>query len=411
MVFGHTFDALLSDSARARPLVVLYWCARGLTAPLFMIVSGWATTLSARRAGERGWRAVRARLPRVALLLALGVLLRLPGGSGHELWSGSWRTWEQLLAFDTLHLIAVGLLVASLVLALRWSAVAQGLLFLLLAAAAVSFGLWSPSLAPRTLPALALSQALGGTSPFPVLPWLAYVFIGAAIPLLAGDVRIRVAVGVGCAAMFGAAATWWPGFDGMSPSHPVLVSFRAGAALLVLAACEAVPRSAATRLREMTRSSLAIYVIHLPIVYGWFRFEGLAQRWGPHLAFPETALVAVLILSFAALVARSAQSAVASLPWGRVPKLLRAARSGTQRRPDDFTDRRMRDLRLARAAPEEPHGRRAGRGAGAAAEVTSGRGSSRLARGRGVSSVHPRRSRWSAGSDGTRSLPSRRSGS
>jgi uncharacterized membrane protein len=46
MVFGHTCDALLSAEARAGPLVGVYWQARGLAAPLFMMVSGWAVALS-----------------------------------------------------------------------------------------------------------------------------------------------------------------------------------------------------------------------------------------------------------------------------------------------------------------------------------------------------------------------------
>ena len=46
MVFGHTCDALLSPAARITPAIATYWKARGLTAPLFMMVSGWVVALA-----------------------------------------------------------------------------------------------------------------------------------------------------------------------------------------------------------------------------------------------------------------------------------------------------------------------------------------------------------------------------
>lgn len=316
MVFGHTCDALLSPAARATPLALAYWQARGLTAPLFMIISGWAVTRSMCRARARGTEDVGARLTRVALLLAFGYLLRLPGWDVQALLSGDLPTWQHLLAFDALHVIAVGLLGAVVVLSLVRGRVAQGLTFLLLAGLAVAMGLRSASPLPTTLPALALSQALGGTSPFPSFPWVAYFFLGATIPLIAGDVRVRVAAGLAAVLVYVAASAWWSGFAHMPPAHPVLVAFRAGAVLLALAACGAVPARVAAKLAPLARSSLGVYVIHVPLVYGWFNMEGLAQRVGPRLPFHQTALVAlaVLVFSFAAERAlRRAQAGAAAV--------------------------------------------------------------------------------------------------
>lgn len=298
MVFGHTCDALLSPAARATPPALAYWQARGLTAPLFMIISGWAVTLSMCRARARGTEVVGARLARVGLLLAFGYLLRLPGWDVQALLSGDLPIWEHLLAFDALHVIAVGLLGAVVVLSLVRGRVAQGLTFLLLAALAVAMGLRSLSPLPTTLPALAFSQALGGTSTFPTFPWVAYFFLGATIPLIAGDVRVRVAAGLAAVLVYLAASAWWSGFAHMPPAHPVLVSFRTGAVLLALAACEVIPARVAARLSPLARSSLGVYVIHVPLVYGWYSLEGLAQRVGPRLPFHQTALVALAVLAF-----------------------------------------------------------------------------------------------------------------
>ncbi|HTP29433.1 MAG TPA: heparan-alpha-glucosaminide N-acetyltransferase domain-containing protein [Anaeromyxobacteraceae bacterium] len=299
MVFGHTLDALLSPAARMDPVAMGYWKIRGLTAPRFMMVSGWAVILAVSRLPAKGLQLIRARLPRIALLLALGYALRLPGWNTRALLSGDPTVWQHFLAFDALHLIAVGLLGAVLILALPWSAPRQGLAFVLLATVALALGMRTPSRPPIALPALALAQAVGGTSPFPVFPWVAYFFFGAAVPLLAKSVRVRCAVGLAGVAVFLAASCWWRGFGDMSPAHPVLVWFRAGAVLLILTALEAVPACAAAAIAPLARSSLTVYVFHVPIVYGWFTFEGFAQRVGPRLPFHAAALVALTILACA----------------------------------------------------------------------------------------------------------------
>src|ERR687888_4333 len=79
MVVGHTADGLLSDAARALPWGQGYWGFRGLTAPLFLVVSGWAVTMAAARSGLSGRAFFRARLRRVAMLIACGLALRWPG--------------------------------------------------------------------------------------------------------------------------------------------------------------------------------------------------------------------------------------------------------------------------------------------------------------------------------------------
>jgi acyltransferase len=297
MVFGHTCDALLSPAARSDPMVSAYWQARGLTAPLFMMVSGWAVAVVVSRSSARGLDVIRGRLPRVLLLLALGYTLRFPGWNLHGFLSGDRPTWQHFLAFDALHAIAVGLLVATIVLSLRLSQLAQGLVFAALGVLAVAWGTIGPALPlPDTLPALALAQAVGGTSPFPIFPWVAYFFFGAAASGLVRDVRARCAVGLASVGVYAAAAVYWEGFGDMSPAHPVLVMFRVGVVLLLLSAFAAVPSRAGAFFAPVARSSLGVYAIHVPVVYGWSTLEGLAQRVGPRLAFIQAALAAVVLL-------------------------------------------------------------------------------------------------------------------
>ncbi|WP_234945138.1 acyltransferase family protein [Anaeromyxobacter sp. Fw109-5] len=331
MVFGHTLDALLSTEIRATAAVDLYWKARGFTAPLFLMVSGWAVSVAISRGRLRGLDIPRGRLGRVLLLLAIGYTLRWPGWGLDRLAAGDAEVWAHLLSFDALHTIAVALLVASLVLALPWSRREQAGAFGALVVLCVALGMLAPaplpaSVAelPRSGPALALTQALGGTSPFPVFPWAAYFFLGGLVGLVAGAGGGRSALAMALAGAVLVAATFGTGVGEMPMGHPLLFTFRSGVVLLVLAALSAVPAVAAAKLAPVGRASLGVYAIHVPIVYGWSTHVGLINRIGPQLGIGRALLVAtaVLAVSFALHVvfqlARRHAVAAARAAWGQL---------------------------------------------------------------------------------------------
>ena len=321
MVVGHTLDALLSPAARLHPGTVAYWKARGLTAPLFMLVAGWAVTVAIRRGRARGLGIVRARLPRVLLLLAVGVALRWPGWGEAALRAGDPAVWAHLLALDALHTIALAFLGAALVFALGRPPREEALLFTLLVVVAVTFGMRTPPPLPTALPALALEQVLGGTSPFPLLPWVAYFYAGCLVGLAVGDGSARAAQGM---AWLGAAlvlATAWQGIGTAPPGEPALITFRIGAILLLLAALSALPAGLAAALAPLGRLSLAVYALHVPVVYGWSTVPGLAWRIGPTLGVGQALAVAALVL-LASVAAAWALSAAA----GGVGRLAAAVR-------------------------------------------------------------------------------------
>lgn len=303
MVFGHTMDAVLSHPVRALPAMVTYWQARGLTAPLFMLVSGWAVTVAISRASERGMAIPRARLGRVLLLLAIGYALRWPGWGFERLAQRDQDVWAHLLAFDALHTIALSLLAAALVLALPWTRREKVLAFVALAVLSVALGMRAPApLVPAaadlaaTLPGLAAVQALGGSSPFPLFPWATYFFTGAVIGLVSRGSGARRALALAAAGVALLAGTFWAGTADLPPADPRLVAFRIGAVLLVLAALSLVPARAAARLAPLGRASLGVYAIHVAVVYGWSTFDGLAWRIGPTRSFPSAVLIATLVL-------------------------------------------------------------------------------------------------------------------
>jgi hypothetical protein len=304
MVAGHTLDALLSPAAREAPLLVAYWKARGFTAPLFLVAAGWAVTVAIGRSGHAGLAVARARLPRVVLLLAIGYALRWPGWGTALLRSGDPATWGHLLAFDALHAIAISLLATALVLGLPWTEREKALALALLAVLAVALGLRAPApllLDPARLPsspvAVALVQAVGGTSPFPLFPWAAYFLAGALVGLLApsapGARAARLAAVGGTLVL----ATCWTGVGTMPSAHPALIAYRIGAVLLALAALSAVPAAAAAWLAPLGRASLGVYAVHVAVVYGWSTHQGLASRIGPALEAGPALAISALVLA------------------------------------------------------------------------------------------------------------------
>lgn len=327
MVVGHTLDALLSPAARGHPATVAYWKARGLTAPLFMLVAGWAVTVAIRRSRARGFGVVRERLPRVLLLLVVAVALRWPGWAVAGLAAGDPAAWAHLLGFDALHAIALAFLGAAAIFALGRTAREERLLFALLIVVAVTFGMRTPPPLPTALPALALEQALGGTSPFPLVPWVAYFYAGCLVGLAVGDGSPRAAQRMALLGAVLVAATWWQEVGTAPPGAPALIAFRIGVILVLLALLSTVPAAQAGRLAPLGRLSLAIYALHVPLVYGWSTVPGLAWRLGPRLGVPEALGVALLVLAASAAAAWLLVT-LRHLAW----RLVRAGLAGLRRR-------------------------------------------------------------------------------
>lgn len=311
MVMGHTLDAVLSPAARRTPAIILYWQARGFTAPLFLVVSGWAVTLAITRSGVRGWKVLRERLPRVLLLLAMGYVLRWPGWALDRFAAGDREVWAHFLAFDALHCIGTGLLVTSLLLAIPAGWIVRAGMLVTLAIGAVWIPTVAPapgagphSVAPFSVVSTAFAQALGGSSPFPMLPWLAYFVAGSLVGLLVPPGR-RSALAMVTAASIAIAVLRWFGLSGRPPNDPVLVMFRIAVVLALLGGLAAVPSALASKLAPLGKQSLAVYALHIPIVYGWSSFPGLSWRVGPTEDIPQSISIGLLVLTVSFALARS----------------------------------------------------------------------------------------------------------
>ena len=256
------------------------------------------------------------------------------GGILPGFFSGRPAVWEHVLAFDALHAIAVGLLLASVVFALPLGRRGRGLLLVALSALAAGLALFTQAPAgvalPRSLPALALTQVLGGSSPFPIVPWTAYFFAGAAIPQLGGDDLTGRALRLGGLGALLVTLTAYTEVTQMPQGHPALILFRVGMVLCLLAALSLVPASLARGLAPVGRRSLALYALHVPIVYGWSSFPGLAVRVGPRLDFAGAAATAAAVFMACwlawALASSTARQLLARWARGSGPSLAPSSR-------------------------------------------------------------------------------------
>jgi hypothetical protein len=336
MVVGHTLDATLVESIRDHPLVVLYWSFRGLTAPLFLLVAGWALVASLPRTTEE---TVRRRLRRAALVLALGYGLHWPGLSGALYMAEQGLLWPELFSSDTLPCIGWCLL----------TGVALMMLIPRKAGRVGAFGTlagWLPFTTAITLPIAARAgwpwEGLLGRpeTRFPLVPWASFFFLGCSLALVLAPLRPRhramALLGTGGALLLVLERS---GLESWAPASAWPTFYRMGGAMLVLGGLCALRPSRA--LSALGRSSLGVYVAHVVLLYGWAGEAGLASRWGHQFSVPQGLACAALVLVTSFGLARQVPPALAWLtqametPWDRRPLASpdRDARHPAQRQP------------------------------------------------------------------------------
>jgi peptidoglycan/LPS O-acetylase OafA/YrhL len=82
------------------------------------------------------------------------------------------------------------------------------------------------------------------------------------------------------------------------------VAFRVGEGFIVLAAMNFAPQWLSRLFAPMGRLSLWVYVLHLPVVYGWAGTQGLVERVGPTLELVPALCLGVGLLAACFLLAR-----------------------------------------------------------------------------------------------------------
>ena len=317
MIQGHTLDAFLDPAYM--DLDTFHWQAwvqlRGLTAPLFLLVSGAATVLGVRHDlnGRIPLSLLRRRIITGCTVIALGYLMVFPANRLADLRWVSMDVWQGFLRVNILQLNGVTLLILTALLAMtrtvrRYAAWSLGLGFMILLLAPIVTSIDWFSIFPEGLAAY-LSFDHG--SLFPLFPTSAYMFLGVGLGALLMEVPADQRVRLFRLASLTASALLLLLAMGaehltmkMLPAHDLYKAgyayscFRLGFALLIIGmlawVAEVQPRFAAV-LASLGRKSLAVYVVHLTLIYGTPWTQGLARDNFHALSLGQGALFIPLV--------------------------------------------------------------------------------------------------------------------
>lgn len=301
MVAGHTSSALLAERYRTGQWFDVWTFQRGLTSALFLLLAGFAFSVATTHHWSSHVRlsaAALRRLRRFALFVVLGYGLHFPVPHVSELGTITDSQWRAFMAVDVLQLIGVTLIALQLLVLLSrtWRVFIVTAFAVAGAVIVASPAVWRTewtTLAPLPMAAY-LSPSTG--SLFPVFPWAAYIFVGAATGQLYARWGIARLVSfahwgmfVPGVALIGLGLTLWSGIPGD-------VALRTGSCFLILALIAIVSR----HVRQLphvfgavAQESLVVYFVHLCIVYGSIWNPGLARVYGGALT-PTMTVVAVL---------------------------------------------------------------------------------------------------------------------
>jgi uncharacterized membrane protein len=281
----------------------------GFPGAVFLFISGMVLALAAEsmhRRGESPRAVFRAGLRRGLEILGYAFAFRL--------WmfaSGRFRTPIDLLRVDILNCIGVALLLAGVV-ALPWPRRGVRLcvaLALAAGVAAVAPLTWDSALADA-LP-YGLAGYIDGRHPgsfFPPIPWAGFAALGTAAGIVLAawrakgwEPRLFAALGIlGAAAI--PLALWadralpavYARYDFWHTS-PAYFAVKAGVVLLTMASAFLFDKLPAQGwIRQLGRTSLLVYWVHLEIIYG----EHVASAARGRLPLPE-AVAAVFALTLA----------------------------------------------------------------------------------------------------------------
>lgn len=315
MIQGHTIDALLRSDLLGKGSFAfdLWQVGRGLTAPIFLFGSGFAyvfATIRKSQGGRMGPKLLMKRIQWIAVLFLVGSLMHFPASSFLGVATASAAQWDLFYRIDVLRLMAIALmgLLMTLTLArtrlmiLRSSlSIAAFIVFLSPLMQSVDWTLYLPRIV-----AAFLSTHTG--SIFPVFPFAAYVFTGAAAASFylqlqeKGSERSFILIASFLGLAFVVAPLVFKALVGgavLSTTSPGLFSLRLGLVLLLWACVGFLLRkitSVPAVLPIVGQHTLLIYVSHIVVLYGSPWFIGLNYFYGQSMNFVPVFLVIVSLL-------------------------------------------------------------------------------------------------------------------
>ncbi len=312
MLVGHSLDRFLGEPWRSGQVYLDYQFVRGITSALFLMVSGFSFVVASfkywddyTRWSPRLWGRVR----RIALIYLLGYGLHLWAPTLYQsviTWDA--ERWAKLLQFDILQNIATGLLILHLVVLVVpskewfWKVTLAGYL-VVIALGTVTF---RPEVDAMLPVEVGVVVNMYHKSTFPLIPWMSFLLTGATLGYWfwvrrqKGDEWKVFVAGMGIGLLLilfeHAIGSWMPGGFFPYSQHkymlPGNIFSRGGFAMLFICLLYMLGRYRLVLPRLsfiLSKDSLAIYFVHLFLVYGcaWFAgcFPSMKRAMTPVQAF------------------------------------------------------------------------------------------------------------------------------
>ena len=322
MIQGHAVHELLDRVYEPNLGFQVWLFLRGLTSCMFLLLSGFSFSIASDRYWDefrRPSRRLFRRLCRLVFFLVLGYLIQMPMGRFAHLQFANDERWRSFLQVDILQLVAGSLfLMQGLVIVLarrRHFAIGCAGVAGLIVLAAPAF--WSRPLV-GTVPLWLASYLSAETgSNFPLFPWGAFMFVGAALGMAwsrrGAERGLRHAAAVFAALgapllVFGFVAYLLPfrplGDIDIWRVGPSIFTTRLGSILILLGGFAFVSQSIQRlpwAIQALSQESLLIYVVHVAILYGSLWTPSLAHSLGRQDLAHTVAWITVLTLSMGAL--------------------------------------------------------------------------------------------------------------
>jgi hypothetical protein len=321
MIEGHTLDALLHPIYQQAGWYHLWLFCRGFTAPTFMMLSGFSFALATIKRWDHHLslnNVVLRRLRRFAFFILLGYAMHVPVSSLRHLGTLDRQAWQSWLQVDVLQCIGMTLLLLQLLVWIARTPARFARMSFTSALALVAFSpaIWASGWSSH-LP-LGISGYLDGSigSLFPLLPWAAYLFFGAALGWLYVQ-RYRpdsstfalLLLTAGIVGILGGQALEKPAIALLGErlfwsTSPSLFLIRASFVVVLLGGMLSVRPFASfssSTIRSLAQESLFVYFLHVCLLYGSIWNAGLRERFSG-LNLPQALTVAALmIVAMAAL--------------------------------------------------------------------------------------------------------------
>lgn len=298
MIFGHSLNVLLDPAYQQNAAFQVLLFVRGLTSCTFLFLSGFAFSVASSRYWDAQVRVsprLVTRLRRFVFFVTLGYAMRFPVDRVADFRFLSAQGWETFFTVDILQCIGVTLVGLQLLIMVartqrRFATAAAALAAVVILVTPAAWRAdWRAHL-PLAVAAY-LSPATG--SLFPLLPWSAFMLLGAALGHVfvtawrddpAAFARRLLVPGGAALALAGWGLSRVPltplGPTDFWSTSPTLFLIRAGLVLLNLGVLalltrgiQHLPRAVAALAHE----SLLVYFIHILVLYGSAWAPGLQQ--------------------------------------------------------------------------------------------------------------------------------------